>query len=308
MNSPESAACPVVGIDIGGTKTHLRSVLSVGPRDIIIPSASWRTRDWERDAAHLLKMTAQLTGNVEPAAIGIGAHGCDDDEECDHFAAAFRAQTDIPVHVVNDAELMPLAAGFSGQIGLVAGTGSVAVARAPAGNMLIAGGWGWVIGDEGSAAGLMREAVRAVALHLDTGGSRDEPLVKRVFGTLNIPRPARIGSAFAQLGSASEAGRHARVIFEAADLGSELAGKVIRDGGASLAQLVVRLENRGSAATHVIVGGSVIVSQRRLWRAFCDELRILFGDRIKPVLFDGEPVEGAIRLGERVRDRTEIRR
>ena len=70
--------------------------------------------------------------------------------------------TTFPVQVLNDAELLPAALGLNHQIGLVAGTGSVAVSRSPKTGMLVAGGWGWVIGDEGSAAGLIREAGRAV--------------------------------------------------------------------------------------------------------------------------------------------------
>src|SRR5690606_29261055 len=52
----------IVGIDIGGTKTHLRAEPAGGgpARDLVLPSADWRRRDWDADAAALLGMVARL--------------------------------------------------------------------------------------------------------------------------------------------------------------------------------------------------------------------------------------------------------
>ncbi len=52
------------------------------------------------------------------------------------------------------------AAGYADGIGVVSGTGSIAVARTAEGRMLAAGGWGWILGDEGSAPALVREAAQ----------------------------------------------------------------------------------------------------------------------------------------------------
>ncbi|EYD77402.1 N-acetylglucosamine kinase of eukaryotic type [Rubellimicrobium mesophilum DSM 19309] len=131
----------IVGIDIGGTKTHLRAELADGggTRDLIRPSAEWRRRDWDSDAQALLGMVAELTRGHPVVALGIGAHGCDDADECDAFQAAFSKRTLVPLAVVNDAELMPLALGLHGQIGVVAGTGAIAVCRPASGEMLVSG-------------------------------------------------------------------------------------------------------------------------------------------------------------------------
>jgi glucosamine kinase len=288
----------IVGIDIGGTKTHLRAEPAGGGRgrDLIRPSAEWRRRDWDSDAQALLGMVSELTAAHPVAALGIGAHGCDDADECHAFQSAFSRRTPVPLAVVNDAELMPLALGLHGQIGVVAGTGAIAVCRPASGEMLVSGGWGWIIGDEGSAASLVREAVRAVAHHFDAGGLRGEPLVEAIFETLQVPAIPRLGSTLGQLGSATAVGRHAIAVFDAADRGSDLARRVIREGGRALAQMVVLLEQRGAGATHAVAGGSVIVSQPRLWQAFAAGLAELAPDRLTPHLFSGSPVEGACRL------------
>ncbi|TNM63801.1 N-acetylglucosamine kinase [Aliirhizobium smilacinae] len=290
-----------IGIDIGGTKTHLRRYLPDGTaQDLILPTVEWRVRDWASDAGALLAIVEQFSGGTTIASMAVGAHGCDDAEECNAFQAAFAERVNFPVQVVNDAELLPAAFDLTDGIGVVAGTGSIAVCRNPDGRMLVAGGWGWVIGDEGSASGLMREAARAVALHLDYGGIPDEPLVQRLFEALDIKSAARIGSAIGRSGSAAQLGRHAHIIFEAAEAGSLLARQVVRDGAKELADLVARLKQNGAAATTVVAGGSVIASQPMLWSAFCEQIGNRFAGSVTARLFAGPPVEGACRLAARL--------
>ena len=288
----------IVGIDIGGTKTHVRAIpVRGGPaRDLVVSSSEWRARDWNVDAARLLKLVASLVEEEPLAAIGVGAHGCDDAEECEAFQAALSANTQTPLVVVNDAELMPLALGFTGQIGVVAGTGSIAVCRPTPDSMLVVGGWGWIVGDEGSAAGLVREAVRAVSRHFDAGGGRGEPLVELMFDALQVPSIPRLGSSLSEMRSAAAVGRHATVIFQAAEAGSRLAAEVIREGGRALARMAVLLDARGAGATHAVAGGGVIVGQPLLWQAFAECLSEASMGRIIPHLFTGKPVEGACHL------------
>lgn len=299
MQAQRDETALIVGIDIGGTKTHLRALPLGGegaPRDLVIASRDWRVRDWQRDAARLLEIMQDLTGGARVAALGVGAHGCDDAAECAAFEQAFAAQTALPLRVVNDAELMPLALGLQGQIGVVAGTGSIAVCRPDGGGMLVAGGWGWIVGDEGSAPSLVREAVRAVARHFDAGGGRDEPLVEAIFAALQVPSVPRLGSVLSEMRSAAEVGRHAPAVFAAAEAGSELARDVIREGGRALADLAVLVQRRGAGAGHAVAGGSVIAAQPLLWQAFAQGLTEASAGALQPHLFIGKPVEGACRL------------
>jgi glucosamine kinase len=288
----------IVGIDIGGTKTHIRAVPadSRATRDMVLPSIEWRVRNWNADAARLLELVAGLVEGKPVTALAVGAHGCDDAEECAAFQAALSAKTGTPLAVVNDAELMPLALGFTGQIGVVAGTGSIAVCRPSPDRMLVAGGWGWIVGDEGSAASLVREAVRAVSRHFDAGGGRGEPLVEAIFDTLGVPSIPRLGSSLSEMRSAAVVGRHATAIFQAADAGSRLAAEVIRGGGRELARMASLLNLRGAGATQAVAGGSVIAGQPLLWRAFAEGLAEASKGGITPHLFTGDPVQGACRL------------
>jgi N-acetylglucosamine kinase-like BadF-type ATPase len=253
-------------------------------------------RQWAEDAEALLAITRDFAAARPIAAIAVGAHGCDDQSECDAFQAALVARAGIPVQVVNDAELLPAALDMTHEIGLVAGTGSIAVQRTRSGRMLVAGGWGWVIGDDGSAPGLVREAGRVVARHLESGGATDELLVRGLFAALEIHSSARIGSAIARCGSASALGHHAPIVFEAAEAGSELAHTVIREAGCGLAALIGRLQRQGADAEVVVVGGGVIAAQPLLWASFTEEVAARFAGRITPKLYTGAPVDGACRL------------
>jgi N-acetylglucosamine kinase-like BadF-type ATPase len=281
----------VIGIDVGGTKTHLRWVGNGAARDQVVPSAQWRRRNWEADAGSLAGMARDLAGADGFAALAVGSHGCDDAAECNAFQAALARRLEVPVRVVNDAELLPAALGLVGAIGLVAGTGAIAVWRDREGRMFTAGGWGWIIGDEGSAAGLVREAARAVSRHLDAGGSAADPLVGLLFEALGVGATTRLGGAIARAGGAAGLGRHAPAVFEAADAGSALAARVIDEGGRELAALVERLLQNGAEATKVVAGGAVIASQSRLSDAFLSAVGALGG--IEAVIHRGPPVSGA---------------
>jgi N-acetylglucosamine kinase-like BadF-type ATPase len=293
-----------VGIDIGGTKTHLRAYDHQNSvRDLILPSAQWRARDWDADARALVGLAQELADGGTIDTMAVGAHGCDNQAECDAFEAAFARQAVYPVKVVNDSELLPAALSKTVGIGVVSGTGSIAVTRNSDGRMLVAGGWGWVIGDEGSASGLVREAGRAAAYHIDTGGSESEPLIQLLFATLGIDNSARIGSAIAGSGSAAVLGQHAKAVFQAAEMGSALAQRVIREGAGALVELVARLKQVGAEATSAVAGGGVIVAQPMLANAFLEQMQKRFNGEISAEIYAGPPVEGACYIAKTMRGR-----
>lgn len=65
-----------------------------------------------------------------------------------------------------------LASGTAGGggIGLIAGTGSVALAQGRSGQQVLLGGWGWLLGDEGSGVWIAMEALRAAVRDVDGTG------------------------------------------------------------------------------------------------------------------------------------------
>ena len=67
-----------------------------------------------------------------------------------------------------------LASGTAGAggVGLIAGTGTVALARGRAGADVLVGGWGWLLGDEGGGFWIAMEALKAAARDVDGTGPR----------------------------------------------------------------------------------------------------------------------------------------
>ena len=99
----------------------------------------------------------------EAACFGMSG-GPDDKREI--LAATLRVERLV---VTNDAVISLAGATTTGQgIVTIAGTGSIAFGRNPAGRTARAGGWGYVFGDEGGGFDIARQAARA-ALRLEEG-------------------------------------------------------------------------------------------------------------------------------------------
>ncbi|MGI5430620.1 N-acetylglucosamine kinase [Streptomyces sp. CA-179760] len=286
-----------VGIDVGGTKTQLRA-LSGGDRvvDLVRSSTGWRPHDPGAAAGRLAALIHDaLPAGASPSAVAVGGHACETPRQCEAIRAALHERLGVPVLVVGDAELLVPAAGLDKGVGLVAGTGSVAVGRLPDGGPVQVGGWGAVLGDEGGAAGLVREAARAVWAAHDRGEAPDA-LAAGLITAFEVAEVPALGAALEAASDVSaEWGRHSPVVFAAAEAGSPLARAVIAEGGRALASLVVRLARRGVTVDDVVVAGGMVLAQPALYTAFVSALtEVLPGARPHPLRVP--PVEGAVAL------------
>ncbi|MFJ8330364.1 N-acetylglucosamine kinase [Streptomyces sp. NPDC094437] len=291
----------VVGIDVGGTKTHLRAHAGDDTvADHVRPSAGWRPHDPVAAASWLAALVADaLPPGTRPDALAVGGHACETPRQCAQIRAALGAHLDAPALVVGDAELLVPAAGLERGVGLVAGTGSVAVGRLADGSPVQVGGWGAVLGDEGGAAGLVREAARALWAAHDRGEAPDAlaGLLTEAFAVAEVPA---LGDALESATDISATwGRHAPVVFAAAEAGSTLARDVIAEAGRALAGLVERLAARGLVVDDVVVAGSTVLAQPPLYTAFTDALtRSVPSARPQPLRV--APVVGAVALARSI--------
>ncbi|MFG2127343.1 N-acetylglucosamine kinase [Streptomyces sp. NPDC048751] len=287
----------VVGIDVGGTKTQLRAFAGgTLVADHVRSSSGWRPHDPVAAAGWLAALAADaLPAGARPSALAVGGHACETPRQCAQIRTALQPHVDAPALVVGDAELLVPAAGLDKGVGLVAGTGSVAVGRLPDGTPVQVGGWGAVLGDEGGAAGLVREAARAVWAAHDRGEEPDE-LALALVASLGVPEVPALGAALERATDVSaEWGRHAPAVFAAAEAGSPLARAVIADAGRSLAALVARLGARGVPVDDVVVAGGTVLSQSTLYDAFTAALaETVPSARARPLRVP--PVEGAVAL------------
>jgi glucosamine kinase len=284
-----------LGVDIGGTKTQF--VLAdggVAERELTVETPTWRTHSHVENAVSLSGLVTDWLGAEALAwPLGVGAHGCDSTELCDLFAAELSKFFTGTVRVVNDAELVTRAVGLPDGIGVIAGTGSIAVARVD-GRLVTAGGWGWILGDEGSAAGLVREAARAVLGALDRGEHLDQ-LGRRLLDSVQVDGGPELALKVSTADSTAWVGSHAEEIFRAAAEGSALADEVVRRAGAELATLVDRLIARGVDGREIVAGGTVILAQPLLREVFVAAVADRHPESTVHFL-DRPPVMGALAL------------
>jgi N-acetylglucosamine kinase-like BadF-type ATPase len=259
----------LIALDIGGTKAHL-VVETLDRRRILdtrIPSQDWDAEPVDQGAAWLAGLLkANIPADVTIASLAFGAQGINSPAIAERLTAEL-AKFGYQATAVNDAALIVPAAGFERGIGIIAGTGAIGVGRDAAGMHIAAGGWGSVIGDEGGAAALVREATRAALRALDEG-KPDDGLLSALIADFGVADAERLTRKVNDEPTAENWAPHCPAIFAAADAGSPLAQKVIVEGAQSLAALVGQLLGRGATGTDVVAAGSVIVNQERLFEAF----------------------------------------
>src|SRR5579872_3801360 len=159
---------PVLGIDAGGTKTVC---LLADDDGRVLAEARGGGANLHaagelsvEKVLHALMEEAIGEREIAPAAICLGIAGVDREDEARVVRAIMRRiGYKSRTLVVNDA-LIALVAGVGEAPGIVviAGTGSIAYGRNAAGEAARAGGWGHMIGDEGSGYWIGREALAAV--------------------------------------------------------------------------------------------------------------------------------------------------
>lgn len=290
----------IVGLDVGGTKTAVivETVDGVRLVEATLPSDEWDAEPLEDG----IRWVADRIARVVPAgdrvvAVGLGAQGLDSNEIAESFSAGLREFGYLSI-AVNDAALLVAAAGFTTGIGVISGTGSIGVGQDASGDYVVTGGWGWVIGDEAGAAGLVREATRA-ALRAHDDLEPDDGLLSALLAGFGVDSAERLARAVNDEPTMDNWGPHAPAVFAAADAGSSLARAIIENAAGNLATLVDQLIARGAIGTDVVAAGSVIVNQPRLF----DSFRSYVLERHPSYsvhLLERAPVEGAVALARRI--------
>jgi N-acetylglucosamine kinase-like BadF-type ATPase len=294
----------VLGIDAGGTKTVC--YLADADGNLVGegrgPGANLQAHGELEVEKVLHGIIEQAVGErvITPAATCIGIAGVDraDDDRIVRGIMrrlGFRSRT----LVVNDA-LIALVAGVGDEPGVViiAGTGSIAYGVNQHGYAARAGGWGYVLGDEGSGFWIGREALMAVVREADGRGPRTglTPLVlahftlEEVNGLVReVYERSRDRRPVAALGPVVERAR--------AD-GDVVAGEILRRASEELtraaASVIERLQMRGSTFQTVLSGGMF-----RLMPWLVDDVTRRLAEvapRATVQLLAVEPATGALRL------------
>lgn len=148
------------------------------------------------------------------------------------------------VLLVHDTEIAH-AGALEGEPGVVviAGTGSVALAKNEQGESALCGGWGYLFGDEGSAFWFARDALSDAMRECDAGERSElEPLLMRHFAQPTLRALSR--AFYTGAIDRAQLAAFAQVLMEEAERGCERADQHVRDGAAALALLAKHAADR----------------------------------------------------------------
>jgi N-acetylglucosamine kinase-like BadF-type ATPase len=224
---------------------------------------------------------AEIDRAGQVAAICLGLAGAGRPEDRRQFEAwAARLSIALRCAVVSDAELV-LAAGTPDGWGvaLICGTGSIAWGRAPDGRSARAGGWGYLLGDEGSGYDL---ALRALRLATQTADGRAAAPALLQAALDHIYRPETTRAEIAAL---------AQRIVALADSGDPAAASLLDNAAHDLAQLVMTVaRNLDLITPPVALAGGLLGASRQLRRS----IAAIVGVELEKLINVEEPARGAV--------------
>src|SRR5262249_50698412 len=240
-----------IGIDGGGTHTVALLVRNsgfpipdeailgrgeAGPSNIHAVGTTAALAALDDAVARAFAAAKLPRGPVRAVCLGLAGAGRPEDQRlAQEWAERSRLATHI--QVTTDAELL-LASGTPDDWGLavVAGTGSIAYARSPEGHVARAGGWGYLLGDEGSGYAIAMAALRA-AVRAEDVSARPTPLAQQLFHAMGIQTiqelvPQVYGGNWTRTALATLA----PLVLEAASAGDPAAATIVDNAADDLAE------------------------------------------------------------------------
>lgn len=294
----------VLGIDAGGTKTVcvLADERGTAIADARGPGANLHAAGElaVEKVLHEVMEAAIGDRSIVPAAICLGIAGVDREDESRTVRAIMRRiGSRSRVLVVNDA-LIALVAGAGDAAGIVviAGTGAISYGRNASGEAARAGGWGHMVGDEGSGYWIGRESVAAVMRAADGRGpaTRLSEEILAHFKVSDVSRLPRI--VYDREEPRRQIAALGPIVQSVARGGDAVATRILEGAAEELVlgarSVASRLEMRGDAFTFLLAGGVFRVVP---WLAEELPRRLVeVAPRCQVRLLEQEPAMGAVWL------------
>lgn len=210
---------------------------------------------------------------------------------------------DTLVKIVNDAELV-LAAGTPDGWGvaMICGTGSIVYGRNKSGETTRAGGWGYLLGDEGSGYRIGLAALQAIARSHD---GRDESTILQssILNHLSLSSPADlIKYIYRERVPTTEIAALASFVEEAAENGDTVATRILQEAAHELSLAVnstVRQLRMTGAIPCAQAGG--VITRGKIIAAMFRQSAHAMGLALHPIQPVIEPAQGAIRLAQKIK-------
>ncbi|HJQ20461.1 MAG TPA: BadF/BadG/BcrA/BcrD ATPase family protein [Gemmatimonadaceae bacterium] len=224
----------VIGVDGGGTKT--RAILADERGEQIAEAvgggSAVKPHEIERSAGIIAGVVRDVLetgerGDVRPRVLCVGVAGVGREPEREALLESLLSQqladeiTVLPDYAVALEDAFADGAGIL----LIAGTGSMASGRAPAGATARCGGWGPVFGDEGSGSWIGRRALSVVAAAAD-GREPETALTGAVLTAAEVSEPSDL-IRWAAAATPGQLATLAPVVMSVADAGDLRANSIV---------------------------------------------------------------------------------
>lgn len=304
MSQPESGVSSAggyfLGVDGGGSKTLAVVVDEQGVERgrAVAGSSNYAAVGFEVAVGHIYEAAegaVREAGVLLPvAAVWLGLAGIDSLRAHDlllpHIGGLARN-----VELTNDAELVLGGLEHLVGVALIAGTGSIALGRDARGEAIRAGGWGHVLGDEGSGYAIGRCALQAVMRAADGRGEPTAllPAILREWGLVD----ARdiLARVYPEVEKAVIAGLSS-VVLRTAEAGDRVAGDIVREAADELALAASTVGHAlgfGSVSLPLALGGGLLLHEH----AFREDVLRRIGERqtVGAVALVAEPALSAAR-------------
>ena len=239
-----------LGVDGGGTRT--RAVVmneegqelarAQGPPTLIDPA---NPRATIGVITHLCRQAVGDAGVMLPVrVVWAGIAGAGNDPARSVVTEALReAGIADTVYVGRDAEAaFHDAFGSDPGILLISGTGSIALGRGVDGSTAHVGGWGVLLGDEGSGYAMGMEALRALVRGED-GRSMKTRLRDPILDTLGVDHPKEL-IAWIAMATKADVAALVPIVCDQAESGDEVAGTIVENAVEDLAAHVLTVVKR----------------------------------------------------------------
>lgn len=307
----------VIGVDGGGTRTCV-CVAALDGATLVLheAGASAVSVHGLAGAQHI------LFAAIESATSQSGVHLRDLRAICFGLSGVDRADERAPMlqwassrftpnaEVVNDCEIVLEAGSDAGWgVALIAGTGAISFGKSPSGERGRAGGWGYLMGDEGSAYDIAREGLRA-ALHAADGRGAQTQLIDAILHHFGIDRTSALVPAVYRHNKTdagalpirpNQMAALAPLVTQAAAQGDAVAQEIVNRAGVELSLDVLAVARRLHLPARVplaLAGGLLLKADAV--RAGLMHALSQSEFEFAPVAQVNEPVRGAVKVALRL--------
>ena len=266
----------VIGLDGGGTKTAaelcsldgtVRAEAQGGPSNFQVIGVERATKtilDLVETCCHTAGCETSAVAAVVAGLTGAG-RPIDQQRMVEALTNSASAKgMGISRFAVESDARIALEGAFSGAPGVIviAGTGSIVFGKDERGRIHRAGGWGRLIGDEGSGYWIGTEAFRAVARMLD--GRNKKTALARIFADrLGFSTQESIITALYKEGF--DIASVVPAVLEAVGKGDRVAGGILAEAAEDLVEVIkvalARMHENGKSGNVVSFAGSLITQE-----------------------------------------------